>query len=219
MNPELSHFIEKFRQVTAEAERFCFATRAREFQEVQVRNLNVLEEATTLKEQFAKSQNNDSANAMLAICEMVSGLTAELSMWIHLKNEEMRSAWDALVDAQYCARRAMQVHPVANHLTHYSERLDFLEHLLFPPQIFVSTGLTVRKSSCSICGQPYGECDHLKGRAYMGQQCHEIVEEIGELNHVAIVEDPASKHCRMTQFGDGTVQRDILTWREIPDKQ
>ncbi len=116
------------------------------------------------------------------------------------------------VDAVRC------VHDVGASLEPYAERLVQLEQLLFPPQVFMSTGMVVERAQCSVCGSEYGECGHVKGRAYMGVMCHEIVCD-AKLREVSVVRDPGSKHCRVERFSDNGGWRDIMTWLPVPPDQ
>ncbi|MCK4427202.1 MAG: hypothetical protein KAW16_01815 [candidate division Zixibacteria bacterium] len=217
MDERIGVFQKEFNEVVRDCQRFCFATRAKEFQ------LQACEELTKLKEKVSRikakvvaTKDNDSANCMLSFEEMINALINELKMWVALKEDDPNSAWDFLVDAQHATRTAMQAHEVASHLEGYSNRLLALEQLLFPPQLFVSIGVVIQSSKCSICGQLYGECDHVAGKAYMGKMCGRIIEEIQEAKEISFVKEPGSKRHRAYNFTDGGVTRDIMTWRSIP---
>jgi hypothetical protein len=152
---------------------------------------------------------------MLSYEEMTKALIYELQMWIALKDDDPEAAWDLLVDAQMAIITAMQAHTIADHLEGYAVHLSALEEHMFPNHGFSSIGAIVWKSECSICGQEYGECDHLKGKPYMGKICLERVIE-AELEEVSIVTNPGNKHCRIISFTDGDITRDTLTWRVLP---
>ena len=86
---------------------------------------------------------------------------------------------------------------------------------MFPNHGFASIGAIVKKSECSICGQEYGECDHLKGKPYMGRICYEYVTEC-ELEEISLVPNPGIKHCRIISITDEEgITRDTLTWQII----
>lgn len=216
ISQEIKVFQEKFSETVTECQKFCFITRARELQ-IQARNklMPLKAKAQRLKERAIAAKYEDAANAMLGFEEMTGALINELSMWIALKDDEPATAWDFLVDAQMSAITAMQAHPVANHLEGYAAHLTALEKHIFPNHGFGSIGAIVRKSECSICGQEYGECDHLKGRPYMGRICTEHVKEC-ELEEVSIVFNPGNKHCRIMSITDDEgITRDTLTWQVI----
>ena len=110
----------------------------------------------------------------------------------------------------------MQAHDVANDSTDYIEHLHDLERVLFPPQIFLGAGMIVEGSTCSICGKEYGECEHIKGKAYMGKICGRRITKIKEFREISIVEIPGNKHCRLFAVSDKDgIERDCLTWRQI----
>jgi hypothetical protein len=72
--------------------------------------------------------------------------------------------------------------------------------------------MIVKESECSICKQDYGECDHVKGRAYMGELCVRIITK-AELREISLVKEPANKHARALHFSEKEGNRDIITWR------
>ena len=97
----------------------------------------------------------------------------------------------------------------------YASRLEPLEGLLFPPQIFMSAGVVIKSSKCSICDALYEDCEHFKGKVYMGRFCARMITDVAEIKEVSVVEDPADKRARVLVIGDGTTERDYMTWRVI----
>jgi hypothetical protein len=216
MNEKVITFQKRFAEIASDCQRLCFMSRAKELQAEARDKLNELyDEAHALKLDLVSQEDEDAANAMLSFEEIITALCDELNMWIALKEDEPDTAWNYLVGAQVSARTALQVHSVGEHLIGYIQHLEILEHVLFPPQKFFSVGMIVKKAECSICGEEYGECDHIKGRAYMGEQCVRNITE-AELLESSIVDKPANKRCRIISFSDGGVMRDFLTWRVIP---
>jgi hypothetical protein len=106
----------------------------------------------------------------------------------------------------------MKAHASFNYLEGYLGKLDAQEKIFFPPQTFCSPGLIVRKSKCSICNLDYGECEHIKGKAYNGELCVRIIEQ-AELLEMSIVEEPANKHARAYSWSEKGEDHDIMTWR------
>lgn len=218
LSQEITAFQEEFNETVIECQKFCFITRAREFQ-VQARDrlMPLKAKAEQLKGCMIAGKYEDAANAMLSYEEMTEALIYELSMWIALKDDDPAAGWDFLVDAQMATIAAMQAHAVAHHLDGYATHLSALEKHMFPNHGFCSIGAIVRKSECSICGQEYGECNHLKGKPYMGKICNERVTEC-ELEEVSIVTNPGLKYCRIFSFTDDEgITRDTLTWQIIPN--
>ena len=119
-------------------------------------------------------------------------------MYLRLKKDKPDAAWSELVKAQDAFEAALRAdegfgEDVARQLS----RLYTIERVVFPPQSFLGTGWIVKEEICSICGSEYEDCDHIKGRPYMGEFCVVHIRPY-EVNHVAIVDRPASKHCRIT---------------------
>jgi hypothetical protein len=215
MNELTAEFREEYDAVLTNAERFCCAARAKELQHEATLKLQALKQkATLLKERAVDARNEDAANQMLCYEYIINTLWHELKMWIALKDDDGNRAWEHLIDAQSDARCAIHAHDTASHLSNYIKRLALLEHLLFPKLAFVSVGVLISRSTCTICGEEYGECNHLKGKAYMGQLCAEEIHD-AKLLETSIVDVPASKHNRILQVPDGEVMRDAITWRVI----
>lgn len=215
---DIAAFREECNTTVVECQKFCYITRAKEFQEQAHDRLMPLKaKATGLKERAIAGKYEDAANAMLSYEAMTEALINELCMWIALKDDEPSAAWEFLINAQKAAITAMEAHSVADHLEGYNAHLTALEKHIFPNHGFYSIGAIVKKSECSICGQEYGECDHLLGRPYMGKICAQHVTEY-ELEECSIVFSPANKYCRFTAITDEEgVKRDTLTWRVIPN--
>jgi hypothetical protein len=220
LNKKVQAFIDEFNEVTSDCQKFCFMTRGKEFQEQAIQKLDGLKEkASSIKEQNIASGDENSANLMLSLEERIRALCYELRMWIALKEDDPNSAWDYLISAQGATRTAIKSHSAVSSLEGYVYRLHLLEKTLFPPQTFLSPGILIEESTCSICGEEYGECDHLRGQAYMGEMCARHVTK-ARIREASVVEDPANRHARVYRFAEGGITRDIMTWRiieETPD--
>lgn len=101
------------------------------------------------------------------------------------------------------------------HLSEHNKKLEAIEELVFPPQVFISSGMIVGKQECSICGAEYGDCNHLVGKPYMGRFCYIIAKDLS-LDHVSIVEHPADKRCRVQHFDVEGGTRNRMTWKIEP---
>jgi len=42
-----------------------------------------------------------------------------------------------------------------------------------------------------------------------------MITDVAEIKEVSVVEDPADKRARVLVIGDGTTERDYMTWRVI----
>lgn len=219
MNKEVELFLKEFNEVMIECRKFCFMSRGKEFQQEAVKKLTTLKQkATSLKERIIKVKDEDSANTMLSLENLIDAMINELEMWIALKEDNPNKAWDFLINAQSAVRTASQAHSLAIDLNAegYANKLHLLEKLLFPPQIFFSPSFIIERAECSICGKEYGECEHIVGKAYMGKMCYRVITKIKEVKEVSIVEEPANKHARMLQFTDEEgITRDFMTWRRF----
>lgn len=174
-----------------------------------------LDEVSSWKREAVKEGNEDEANSYLGMECVGKSLEAELDMWLLLKADKPEQAWDRLIDAQQAARNATRAHPGFEHLAETTSRLEAIEKLIFPPQVFMSAGLLVEERRCSICGVDYDDCEHLVGQPYMGELCHRKITKF-HIDHVSIVTDPANKRCRVTHFSVEGGNRNRMTWRVEP---
>lgn len=221
MEDELVKFQDNFGEVVANCQRFTPFVRGIEFQKKAIEDLESLIQTTIKNKEIAiEAQDDTVSNTLLSMECMAKAAKAEIQMVVHIKEDKINEAWESLIDAQSALRTSMQAHPTgATHLEPYAQKLLAYEKLLFPNLMFMSTGLVADEGECSICGSIYGTCEHLKGKAYMGQICHEIVTNIKQLNEISIVEEPASKRCRVYTIQTGDEKRDIMTWRIEKDSK
>lgn len=219
MSDSLREFKAEFKDTITDCERYCYATRAKELQIEAIKRLEIVKgKAYALKIEMIAQSDNDSANQLLSLEEIIQGLIHELKMWVAIKGHDYDTAWSELVDAQGALRTAMQAHSIASHLLPHIEGLYSIEHLLFPPQTFFSPSMIIKKSTCSICDHEYGTCEHVVCKSYMGKMCTRRFDE-AEIASISIVDNPANKHCRVKAITEGNSTRDFLTWRIMPEKK
>ena len=219
MNDEVASFIESSWELMLECAKFCFMSRGKEFQQVAVKHLaERKDEAIALKRRMIKIQDEDAANTMLSMEKLIDAVANELKMWVALRDDSPNEAWEFLVKAQGGVRTALQAHDVASlsNAEEYASKLHLLEKLLFPPQTFFSIGMTFGNSECSVCGKEYETCEHVVGKAYMGEICYRELKDL-RIGEVSMVEEPSNKGARVFQISDGSVKRDFMTWRPIQE--
>jgi hypothetical protein len=216
MTDSLTKLREEFHRVAENAQLMAFMPRAVEVQQQACDDIEqFLEKLSDEKRERAAGSDEVEANTILAMELSLQAVLNELRMYLELKNDRGDAAWDHLVSAQGSAEMALgvrrQMKLELGGLEMYGNKLALLEELLFPPQVFMSVGGTAVRTQCSICGESYDDCGHIKGRAYMGVMCSRIVQEM-DLCEVSLVTNPANKHCRVTHFSDEGRMRNRLTW-------
>lgn len=212
MTEDLQQLIEELNERIKDAEVFICAARNSGLQQDQVKKLSELTEELAIRKNDAVQNNDENmANLLLGYECVTRALSSEILMWINLKQDDPDTAWDHLVSAQMASIDAVHAHEGFAHLEQHNRRLEALERLLFPPQVYVSSGMIVMHQECSICGQEYEDCEHLLGKPYMGKFCYIIAGDV-ELDHVAIVENPADKRCRVRHFDVEGGSRNRMTW-------
>jgi hypothetical protein len=219
MNPKAEEIFTRFRDDIKDLKGLLFITRGLEIlQDARGGLENIKNELGQLKQEMIQLGDEDAANLILSLEHISSAIIEEFSMWIHLKEDNPNTAWDNLINAQDHAVTAIQVHKLAEEfeIESYINRLHALERVLFPHQVFVSAAMIIGETTCSICGNDSDECEHIPGKPYMGEICLAVVSRIISADHVAIVENPADKRCRILEFPDANnMNRDVMTYRKI----
>jgi hypothetical protein len=168
-----------------------------------------------IKRDAVAGGDEDFANYCLGLDRVATALHAEISMWPALKADRPDDAWTKLVTAETAYAEAIGARENFEPMQDQIERLDEVERVVFPPQVYLSVGTVVRSKICSICSQEYEECDHISGKPYWGELCYTILRDVVP-NHVAIVTEPANKMCRVVYFDVEGGRRNRMTWRIEP---
>ena len=146
---------------------------------------------------------------------MAISIALELKMYESLRQGLAGDAWNMLVDSQNFAlasRRTNELFMTWFEARHV--RLFNIECVSFPKQTFVSMGGTIDTTECSICNDDLMKCDHNPGEPYMGQFCQMVVKGMA-MDHLAIVDNPASKHHRLFEIsGRDTLTRGVVRPKE-----
>lgn len=218
MHPLNKEIIDKFNEIIIHCENMSCITRDSGLQKEAIGILeSLLDDFASHKQASIGEGNESGANLFLGFECVVKCVSAQLQMWLLLKQENPDEAWSQLVLAQGLALDATRAHEGFSHVeTEYKRLLD-IEKLIFPPQVFLSAGLVVNSQECSICGSEYDECDHLAGMPYWGEFCCIVAKEF-KANHVAIVDNPADKRCRIVNFSVEDGERNRMSWKVEPRK-
>lgn len=228
MSKNYPSFVEDINVIIRESENLLVIARCTELQRRAIASLEDLRpRLADLKRGAIAERDENTANVLLGYECAANMIISELEMCVLLKEENPDAAWDKLVSAQMSCIGAIRAHEGFSHLVYHYQRFETIEQVVFPPQIFVSSGFIVSRQECSICGLEYEDCEHLIGKPYMGAFCSVIAKDI-ELDHVAIVENPSDKGCRIREFEVEGGVRNRMTWRvekrdtgndEVPDGQ
>jgi hypothetical protein len=222
MKSKLSTFLKVFNDIVENNHQFLIFTRGIEFQKQAINEFeSLLKKTQKLKRTMIKSKDEKSSNILLSLENLLSAYISELKMYVFLKEDDMDKAWESLVTAQYSIRTAFQADDIVSSYDGelYMEKLELIEVTFFPRQTFNSIEAIVEKSECSICGQDYGKCAHVKGRPYMGQICYRKITKMKLQGVSILVTNPANKMCRVIHFSDKGYMRDVLTWRITKDSK
>ena len=211
MSNGVPDFINRFNETIKSCEAYLFFTIDSNLQKEAIISLSDLrKQVLAAKDKAIKNKDERFANILLGYECVIQSMVSELEMWIDLKLDEPDKAWDSLVSAQNSNVAAIRSDDGFGHLVQRSKKLEMIENIIFPPQLFQSLGLIVENQKCSICHKEYEDCEHIKGKLYMGEICRFVIEK-AEINHIAIVKNPADKKCRITRFKDGENYRSSMT--------
>lgn len=216
--PELDTFVQEYNEILKIAQSKAIFVRDIDLQREQILILDgLLEKLYSLKDQSIKEGVEAQSNFLLCLELAVEAVIDEFQLIISLKEDKPREAWNYLVSAQNSLSLSILNNPVnGDYLLGYAHRFHLYEKLLFPKMLFGSAGFTVGKTECSICKQSYGECDHIKGYAYMGEICSEIIHEIISVEEISLVENPADKRCLTISFTNNEGKTlDAVTHKEM----
>jgi hypothetical protein len=188
-----------------------------ELQREAVRNLKSWHDRLgSLRESHIARHDEPNANAAFRAEMMASGLSSFLMMWVLLKEFKSAEAWKELVEAELDLGIAQRIE--ADEWTAgFMDHLLRAERLLFPPQLFYSLGYTYSEAFCTICGERYGDCNHVKGRIYMGRICRRRIPTY-KIMEQSLTPYPEDKGCRVEVYArDGKVLC-TLTRKELPQE-
>lgn len=215
----LPQVVEHFNKGIEDAEIFLCLARSSALQLEQCLALDLLlYNATRIKHEAVRRNEEDYANLFLGFECSIGAVRSELMMWLLLKRDRPNEAWDRLVAAEMGCLDATRAHQGFSHCAQRLKALEQLEGQLFPPQMFMSAGFVSDRLDCSICGERYSKCRHLRGMPYMGQFC-EVIHRNPRGHHVATVKAPADKRCRVVSFKTKDGHRDKMSWEITPYKE
>lgn len=215
----LEQVLDYFNAGIKEAEIFLCLARSSKLQLEQCFALDLLSyNATRIKHEAVRRGNENDANLFLGFECAIGAVRSELMMWILLKRDMPNEAWDRLVAAQMGCLDATRAHIGFAHCEQRLNDLEQLEGQIFPPQTFMSAGFVSNRLDCSVCGERYSKCEHLRGKPYMGQFC-EVIHRNPRGDHVALVKTPADKRCRVVSFKTKDGHQDKLSWEITPYRE
>jgi hypothetical protein len=201
-----------------EGMRYAHCSCGIEFQRKHVEKLGAMRDRLKkIRYEFIGQSNEPYANAAFHAQMLVSGVQNFLEMWVLLKQDEPAEAWNKLVAAQNdfeIAQRILFLEETQAILMH----LLAVERVVFPPQSFFSSGYTYLEAFCTICNKRYGDCDHVRGRIYMGQICRRRIPK-SKVTEFSIVFEPSDKRCRIAEYVEDSKVYCTLTRREIPQAE
>lgn len=141
---------------------------------------------------------DDALNELFLLETYFEMVVSYISTWCLIKKGDFKYSWSSLQDAidQICLLKQFLLDFQENkYLVLLEKQLAGLEKL-YPYKVFFSVGLTANYE-CSVCGKDIDslECEHMPGELYRGEVVCGVAKDIGGINHIAIVQNPANKRC------------------------
>jgi hypothetical protein len=198
--------------------RYAYLSCGIEFQREQVAKLKSLEVRTSaVREAFIQQSNEPFANTAFRVHMAVRGIKEYMEMWVLLKEDKAAEAWDKLADAQMALVIAQRIQ-LAPDTDALLRQFLAAEKVLFPYQMGCSNGYTYEEATCSICGEKYGECNHVNSNIYMGRICRRAIKK-WSLKERSLVTNPADKRCRVSEYSENGKFYCTLTRREVSQRE
>ena len=202
--------------------KYLFITRDKALLVEQITILNdIASNIKEAKEKFIAKQDEANSNKWLSIESISLSILNGLIMFTELQKNNPEPAWNSLISAQnhaYWSSIAYEL-PTTTIQRDCSNHFYNIEKVLFPSQIFMSVGMVVAESICSICQKQTSKCEHIRGEVYMGEICGQIHAKIKSVNEVSIVNVPADKQCRVTRYQENSMWINKMTLVGTPLNQ
>jgi len=153
--------------------------------------------------------DEEGVKKLIVLEAQLTAIYHELACLLLLKSNEAEKAWDHLVLAQECVK---VVGRFFGNAEGQFDRLRVLEMLLFPQQSFMSVGIIVQESECSICTGNYEICDHVAGEIYGAELCRRTITKL-ELKETSFLgnKEPKDRRCRVTHISRNGVKVNLMT--------
>lgn len=153
-------------------------------------------------------QSNAFFDDLFVLREALEFLEAYAQTWHLIANGKFGQSWTRLQDALDHLRLIQKFSGIDASL--FERRLTELERA-YPYKVFFSIGMIVKRFECSICGHDIDspECAHRRGHLYRGQLARAVVRNATEINHIAMVSNPADKRC-VVHFEDESDEFSIV---------
>lgn len=84
----------------------------------------------------------------------------------------------------------------------------------------VSVGCAMGQIRCSVCGEPYGTCNHRKGQSYNGTRCIAVLSEptdAYEFSFVAVPAQPRAGVLKAKKGGESMTLREFVEKSGMPE--
>ncbi|MBQ3357026.1 MAG: hypothetical protein IJG45_07955 [Oscillospiraceae bacterium] len=101
------------------------------------------------------------------------------------------------------------------YLLRTEKNADFIAQIEGGIKKEVSVGCAVQRTVCSVCGKPYGSCEHRKGLTYDGQLCLAVLCDPADAYEFSFVAVPAQREAGVMKKAEGGV---CMTLQELVSK-
>lgn len=169
-----------------------------------------------VKYQAFQKEEEKIANDLFHLQSMLNANICLLEMWVSLKKNNHREAWNRLIDVYEYVSIAIRAGDNHFGIDEFIAKVENIEKVIFPGfNKFISIGAIISGGKCTICLQPIDDCDHIEGMIYWGRLCLRV-EAIIQGDHVALVDHPKDRRCLIREvLGDDGYYIDYMTKKRL----
>lgn len=216
----IKELVENYNKLLKESLSYNYLVRDTDLQKEQIAILTDFKNRIKyVKYQLIEQNDEEYANLFFHFQCVLNSLIANFQLWIAIKEASYKVAWDRLIDAQEYLDVAFRIDGDHYGLDDLYNNLVNIEKLIFPGYpLYNSGGFIEKGGSCSICNEPFNQCEHLEGFIYMGKLCRKVNCEFIEFNHSALVKNPHDRRCIIEWIStDDWKKRDYITWKKLDE--
>lgn len=197
-------------EITVRARKVMLALNRRDFL-----TANILVEAIQADlPHTTECDDEDLANDIFVLNSYSQFLASYVNLWSLILAGKYSSSWDCLQDCLNLLRSIKRFSRIK--VDEFEDQLVGLEKI-YPYNVFFSIGGIAGQLVCTICGElsDSASCVHISGELYGGKLAQRITRDVVQLDHIAIVSNPADKKCVVRYEDSGTQFKLVRYLRDL----
>lgn len=148
-----------------------------------------------VKYQAIQREEEIIANDLFHLQSILNANMSLLDMWVLLKKNKHREAWNKLIDVYDYISFALRAGDNHFGIDDFLSKVENIEKVIFPGfNKYLSIGAIISGGICTVCRKEIDYCEHIEGLVYWGRLCLRVDAKM-EGNHVALVDTPRDRRC------------------------